>query len=172
MTFTQFVAGAYVLVWLSAFVGKIDGWRDWRRTIDALIRSPRVRRAATVGVPSVEFASAILLVLAPRAGLWASAALLLLLAAAVLALTHRHEGEDCGCFGALAPATISARLAVRNVALTAPAALAVLSAGTVEPLPAVELLGLTVIAVTGLLASEAWALRSIAIPISNEETAA
>ena len=116
-TLADIVAGAYALIFLAAALGKLDSWAAWSRLSREIARSDLLGSAVRSVVPAVEGLVGVLCFVAPTAGLAAAAVLLAFFALAILLLSRRLAGEDCNCFGAIAPATISPRLAARNLAL-------------------------------------------------------
>jgi len=144
--------GTSALVFAAAALGKLDSWGEWTALTDEFGLPRPWRRPVQFGVPLAETAIVVTSILAPTAGLAAAAALLALFAAAVWVLRGRLAGRECNCFGAVAPATISGRLAARNALLAAPAAAAAFAAGRadVQALPPLEVL-VTVVVGTILL---------------------
>jgi hypothetical protein len=108
---------AMTFLFAAAVIGKLDGWQDWSAL--AFRVAPRRGRALAFGVPGVELAVAIALVVSPVGGASAAAALLLLLAVASYHLWRKIGAAACNCFGPLLPDVFGPRLAVRNVLLAA-----------------------------------------------------
>lgn len=121
------VALTLAAVLLTSAVAKL---RDSRATRDAFtaLRVPAVVPAdlAAPALPWLELALAVLLVVAPAAGLVAVAALVLLLMLAYTALVGRALGFDepvtCSCFGSIGRHDVDRTTLARNVLLTAMAA--------------------------------------------------
>ncbi len=116
------VADAYAFGLLAALIGKVDAYRSWAETIDALFRSAGLRKTVTVGVPAGEGATVAVLVIAPDVGLWLATALLLILTFGALWAWRRRGEIDCGCFGAIGSSKLGPRLLLRNIALATVAA--------------------------------------------------
>jgi hypothetical protein len=115
-------AGAYALLFVAAVLGKLDSWDQWAR-LTREVPGPRALGVCVrFGVPAVESATVVLSLVRPTAGLAVGAIVLACLALGVWLLTRRLTGRECNCFGTIAPATISPRLAVRNAVLACAAA--------------------------------------------------
>jgi hypothetical protein len=110
-------AGACALLFLAAAVGKLDSWAQWSRLSEEIPGPAPLGRAVRVMVPAIEGMIVVLSFALPAAGLAAGVVVLGGFAAAVRILAPRLAGRECNCFGAIAPATISPRLATRNIAL-------------------------------------------------------
>lgn len=119
----EVAAGACALLFLAAVLGKLDGWGQWSRLSQEIPGPGAVGRVTRVGVPMVESAIVVLSLASPIAGLAAGTVVLVGFASAVGVLGRRLAGQECNCFGAIAPATISWQLAARNIVL------AILAAG-------------------------------------------
>lgn len=115
-------AGACALLFLAAALGKLDSWEQWSGLTSEIPAPVVLRRAVRVIVPAVECVVVVLCFAWPAAGLASGTAVLAVFALAVWLLARRLSGRECGCFGAIAPATIGPRLAVRNAALAIVAA--------------------------------------------------
>ena len=115
-------AGACALLFLAAALGKLDSWEQWSRLTKEIPGPAVLGRAVLVIVPAVESAVVVLCFTWPAAGLASGTAVLAVFALAVWLLARRLSGRECGCFGAIAPATIGPRLAARNAALAIVAA--------------------------------------------------
>jgi hypothetical protein len=115
-------AGVCLLLFLAATHGKLDSWRQWSRLSNEIPGPTVLRRGVRVIVPEVEGTVVVLSFAAPIVGLAAGAVVLAVFAVAVALLAQRLAGQECNCFGAIAPGTISQRLAVRNMAFAALAA--------------------------------------------------
>jgi hypothetical protein len=126
--FLQVVAAIYAALFLAAVLGKADSWRAWGDLLVAVSPGWLGISVIKLGVPAVEAAVAVWLVIAPATGLLAAASLLGILAVAVLVVSLRHSGRPCACFGALMPSEIKRMLAARNAALAAIAAAAAVGA--------------------------------------------
>src|SRR6266567_2537221 len=109
----EVAAGACALLFLAAALGKLDSWEQWSRLTKEIPAPAVLGRAVRVVVLSFAW---------PAAGLASGTAVLAVFALAVWLLARRLSGRECGCFGAIAPATIGPRLAVRNAALAIVAA--------------------------------------------------
>jgi hypothetical protein len=123
MIFADIAAGACALLFLAAVFGKLDSWESWSRLTAEFPGPHLLRRVIRLAVPATEGAVVVLIFASPKAGLAAGAALLLSFAVAVQLLARRLAGRECNCFGAIAPATLSPRLAARNIAFAVAAAL-------------------------------------------------
>ena len=115
-------AGACALLFLAAVLGKLDSWEQWSRLTREIPGPAVTGRAVRVIVPAVECVVVVLCFAWPAAGLASGTAVLAVFALAVWLLARRLSGRECGCFGAIAPATIGPGLAVRNAALAIVAA--------------------------------------------------
>lgn len=115
-------AGACALLFLAAALGKLDSWAQWSRLTAELPGPAPLGRAVRVTVPVIEGLIVVLSFALPVAGLAAGAVVLAVFAVAVSFLARRLAGRECNCFGAIAPASISPRLAGRNIALAGLAA--------------------------------------------------
>lgn len=113
------LGGAYSLLFLSAFLGKADGWEAWQLSVSDLFDHRLLARCVLVGVPTVEAVIAVVLLARPQLGLVSAGLLLTAFGTVVLALNRREEAGSCSCFGALAPSSISAGLAARDFGLAA-----------------------------------------------------
>ena len=122
-------AGACALLFLAAALGKLDSWEQWSRLTSEIPAPVVLRRAVRVVVPAVECVVVVLCFAWPAVGLASGTAVLAVFALAVWLLARRLSGRECGCFGAIAPATIGPRLAVRNAALAIVAAAGWYAAG-------------------------------------------
>lgn len=145
-------AGVCALIFLAAALGKVDSWTQWSRLSAEMPGPAFLGRMLRVVLPAIEGMIVLLSVGWPIVGLAAGTVFLGMLAVAVSLLVRRLAGRECNCFGAIAPATISPRLAGRNVTL------AILAAGgwyaaRHENLPALTLpkIMLTVLLGTGAL---------------------
>jgi hypothetical protein len=125
-------SAACALVFLAAVAGKLDSWGDWSRLSHDIPGGPALGRAVRIMVPVIESIIVVLCFASPIAGLAAAALVLGGLAVAVRDLQDRLGGRECNCFGAIAPATISPRLAARNAALAAAAAAGLYAAWRVD----------------------------------------
>jgi hypothetical protein len=78
-----------------------------------------LRRAVTLGLPTIEVITAVALIVAPTFGLAIGVALFTVLSIGVAVLTITRRGFSCGCFGDRA-GEITLGLAIRNglIALT------------------------------------------------------
>ena len=114
--------GACALLFLAAALGKLDSWEQWSRLTKEIPGPAVLGRAVLVIVPAVESTVVVLCFTWPAAGLASGTAVLAVFALAVWLLTRRLSGRECGCFGAIAPATIGPRLAARNAAFAIVAA--------------------------------------------------
>lgn len=113
------VLAAYSLFFAASALGKVDGWRSWTATLPRLLSfPPTLIRLLSVAMPASEAAVSVTLLLNPRAGLLAAGCLLVLLAIAAGALSLRHRGEQCMCFGSIADSRIGLGLLSRNLALS------------------------------------------------------
>lgn len=143
MTAAEVAAGMCALMFLAAAGGKLDTWAEWSRLSEELPGPVVLRSAVRIMVPALEAGIVILSFALPAAGLAAGAVVLTGFAAAVWLLAPRLSGRECNCFGAIAPAAISPRLAARNIALAGLAAagsyLALLEKPGALSLPAVLL---------------------------------
>jgi hypothetical protein len=159
----QVVASALCLLFVSACLGKLDGWRAWRRSVSTLLAQPTTIRAAAFGVPAIEAIISALLILRPRVGLASAGLLLALLGIAVLILSRRHAGIACNCFGALAPSTITRSLGLRDLGLATMAGvtLALAPADAGSALPTGQVLALLAFGLLILVAAEAVKLRAV-----------
>lgn len=110
-------AGASALVFLAAALGKLDSWRQWSRLCEEIPGPGVLGRVVRIMVPALEGIIVVLSFAFPIVGLAAAALALTGFGLAVLLLARRLEGHECNCFGAIAPGTISQRLAARNVTL-------------------------------------------------------
>lgn len=108
-------AGANLLVFLAAVLGKLDRWGQWRSLSDEIPGPIVVRRAVRLGVPAAEGIVVVLTVISPASGLGVGAVVLLCFSLAVSLLARRLAGQECNCFGAIAPGRIGQRLAARNL---------------------------------------------------------
>lgn len=113
----DFAAGACALLFLAAALGKLDRWEAWSGLCAQIPGPPKLGRVVQSLVPIIEGAIVILCFVQPTIGLAAGAVVLAGFAIAVGLLARRLGGEECNCFGVVAPATISPRLATRNVVL-------------------------------------------------------
>lgn len=113
-------AGACALLFLAAALGKLNSWGQWSR-LTADVPGPAVLgRVVRFAVPAAESTIVVLTVGWPIAGLATGAVVLAVLAFGVWILARTLlTGRECNCFGAIAPAAISQRLAGRNIALAA-----------------------------------------------------
>jgi Methylamine utilisation protein MauE len=118
----EVAAGSCALLFLAAALGKLDSWEQWSRLTKEIPAPAVLGRAVRVIVPAVESVVVVLSFAWPAAGLASGTAVLAVFALAVWLLARRLPGRECGCFGAIAPATIGPRLAVRNAALAIVAA--------------------------------------------------
>lgn len=121
-TLADVAAGAFALVFLAAALGKLDSWGEWSHLNEEMPGPALLGRAVRVMVPALEGVIFVLCFVLPIVGLAAAAAVLAVFAVAVWFLARRLAGRECNCFGAIAPATISPRLAARNIALAVVAA--------------------------------------------------
>lgn len=111
---------------------KLDSWHAWKDTVRTVSPLPRrMTPPLLYGLPLVEGLTASFILLSPKMGFAAAGALLCSLAVAVLALSTKHRGQSCSCFGALAPSEISPRLAGRNAMLASVAGIGAYGAGRV-----------------------------------------
>jgi hypothetical protein len=152
----QPIAAVLLAFFLVAILSKLDGWDAWRTAVAGWFPISRAGGAVAILVPAVEASAALLLVLAPRAGLLASAVLPTVFGLGVLALSRKNSGLACGCFASLTKETIGPKLAVRNF-LVAAAAFVVLIQGpaVIEPLRPPHLLAVALLAPLGILTLEA-----------------
>jgi hypothetical protein len=116
-TFAEIAAGAFALVFVAAAVGKVDSWGPWSRLTEEIPGPGVLGRVVRIAVPAAEGAIVVLSLASPVIGLAAGAIILGGFALAVWTLARQLAGRECNCFGAIAPATISSRLASRNIAL-------------------------------------------------------
>lgn len=116
-TLAEIAAGACALVFIAAAVGKADSWDSWKRLTQEIPGKAVVGRAVQIFVPALEGAIAVLAFVSPVLGLAGGAIVLAGFAVVAWWLAQRLAGRECNCFGAIAPATISQRLAARNIAL-------------------------------------------------------
>jgi Methylamine utilisation protein MauE len=110
-------AGACALLFMAAVLGKLDSWPDWSRLTKDFPGPTAFGNAVRVVVPAVEASIVVASFAVPTVGLAAGAVVLTCFAVAVWVLGRQLAGRECNCFGAIAPATISPRLAVRNAGL-------------------------------------------------------
>jgi hypothetical protein len=161
------------LLFLAAVLGKLDSWAQWSRLIEQIPGPPLVGRFARFAVPASEVAIVALSLASPVAGLAAASLILACFAIAVSALARRLGGQECNCFGAIAPATISPRLAGRN------AGLAVLAAGgwyaahhaNMQAQPAGNAVATVLVGVIVLMLVHYWRLRETALAVNELPTA-
>lgn len=154
-------AAVYALLFLAAVLGKLDSWEQWSELSDGLPGPPAVGRGARYGVPAAESVVVALCVLWPLGGLAASALVLTGFAASVELLARQIPGRECNCFGAIAPATISPRLALRNVVLAVAAAAAwyVVWKQDVQALSALSVFLTVLLGAIALMVLQLWRLR-------------
>lgn len=159
-------AGACGLVFLAAALGKLDSWGQWSRLSDELPGPSVLGHIVRVAVPAIEGAIVVLSVASPAVGLAAGALVLLGFAAAVWVLAARLPLWECNCFGAIAPATISGRLAMRNIALAILAAGGWLAARqeNLRALPFSLVLGIALFGGIALMLVQFRRLRQVARP--------
>jgi hypothetical protein len=160
----QGVAAALALILLVAALSKLDGWRRWRRTVARLIPLPgALGLALRVAVPTAELSAAILLLAWPEQGLAWSAILLIVFAVAAAALTIRHGGEECGCFGSASRSRVGWKLVLRNAALAALSVGAAFGAQhvSVPALPGLQLIAILMAGLIALTGIEWWQLHRI-----------
>jgi Methylamine utilisation protein MauE len=143
------------LLFASAALHKLRDPRGFMATLaDYRLLPARLAAAAGLALMGTELAVVAALVIARRAGLAGTAALLLLYAGAMainLARGRRHI--DCGCTGPAARRAISGRLVTRNVAL---AGLALAALAPVAQRGLLWIDGVTIAAATVALAA-CWA---------------
>ncbi len=119
-------------VFAIAAVAKLVDLTGTRRSIAEFGIPARAVRAVSVALPIVELGIAVGLMW-PRSARWAAVAalaLVLLFCAAIVRALSRGSAPGCNCFGGLAQTTIGLKTLVRNTALGALAAFAVLGSGT------------------------------------------
>jgi hypothetical protein len=151
-------AAAYGVLFILAAVSKLDSWTNWSATAAALFGDRRLAQAVRFATPAIEAVVGGLALIVPGAGLVASAALLALFAATALVKARHHAGYACNCFGALMPSRVGYGLAVRNLAMLAPAVVVLVFASAADarpqPLEAPALLVLVVAVALFLVLSE------------------
>lgn len=111
---------AVVLGW--AGLAKLAAPATTRRSFE-LLGLPAARLAAW-GVPGVELAVAVTLILNPRWGGLAAVVLLVVFTAFVVNVWRAGRGEGCACFGSTSNRPIGVTSLVRNAALIVGAAVA------------------------------------------------
>lgn len=158
--FADVAAGACILLFLAAALGKFDRWAEWSRLSEEIPVPTLVRRAIRLIVPAAEIVIVALTIAAPGAGLGAGGVVLAVFAIAVWVLARELEGRECNCFGAVAPGTISARLALRN------ATLALLAGGgwylaSTQRAPALSLGAVVATGLTGAVVLTVFQYRSL-----------
>jgi hypothetical protein len=120
---TQSAAVGLAALFAAACLGKVDSYDAWAITVSRLF--PLGRRSNPVvrlGVPAVEGALAVGILIAPRIGLAVGSVFLVTLGAFVLVVNGGRSGMTCNCFGAIMPSKIGTSLAIRNFALAFAAA--------------------------------------------------
>jgi hypothetical protein len=170
----QVLAGGYATFLLVVALAKLDGWQAWSVSLLGWLPAGLPVRAVRSAIPALEASVALLLLLAPAAGLLAAAALLGGFGIGILILGRRAEGKDCGCFGTLLPGRIDHGLAARNLLLAALAAAAAVLAWTAAAprLPAPAVLGFALLGALAVLAVEAAHTPRMQRPIRDEGEAA
>jgi hypothetical protein len=111
---SQALVVGFWLVFVGSVLGKLDGWSRWSSLASALPLPRPIAATVRVLLPLVEATVAVLLLLAPAAGLVAAGALLGVFAVAVVVFARRIGPAECGCFGALTPTKLGTGLAVRD----------------------------------------------------------
>lgn len=157
-------AGGCALVFLAAALGKVDSWGPWSRLSEQIPGPPLLRRVVLFAVPGTETVIAVLNFVWPIAGLAAGTVALAVLAVAVALLARRLAGRECNCFGAIAPATIGPRLAMRNVALAllAGAGYYVVRQEKLQTLSLGAVIATVVVGATALMTLYFWRLHQAA----------
>ena len=159
----QVLTAGYALFLAGAALSKLDRWSSWSSAVSSWLPAWLPAKLSRSGLPVVELLTAIILIAAPVVGLVLAATLLGVFGIAVALLSPRQRGRECGCFGALMPSHLGAGLAVRDLALAAAAAGAVLLASRsgVErfELPAIFLIVL--VGALGLLWAEDRRVRRV-----------
>jgi hypothetical protein len=110
-------AAGFAVVFIGASLGKIESFQSWAQLLARFPVRPAQRTIALFVVPTLELATAVLIIVAPALGLIAGAALLAAFALVLLRYLSALRGADCGCFGNLGRGRIDVRLIVRNIVL-------------------------------------------------------
>lgn len=146
---------AFALLLSGAALGKADAWRSWTESAAQFVTSgytPFLRW----GVPVIEVAIAVLIIISPGVGLAAASALFGAFALGALLLQRRHAGVACNCFGSLSRSRMGMPLVIRNALL---AALSGAGAAVIGPdAPSLEAVEIT----TGALLAASLALANVA----------
>lgn len=135
-------AAAFAGMFAVALLGKLDSWNSWRQTVRSLPLPVLPESPVRFGIPILEGATFAALVASPRIGLAASAAVLLVFAAAVALLHSAGSNTTCNCFGAISSKPLGIGLAARNATLAV-----IATAGAVGAKPHVASLPLLHVAV-------------------------
>lgn len=153
---TDLAAAASGLFFLAAAFGKIDSWAAWSRLTGDLPTPRSTRFAARFAIPVAETTAGVLSFLRPAAGLGLATFVLLSFAVAVWLIEPKLSGRECTCFGAIAPAQISKRLALRNLLLAAVVGSAFSASLIAKPstLPALDVFAAIVIGASIVLVLE------------------
>jgi hypothetical protein len=157
-------ASAYGLLFVAAAAGKLDSWGAWSELARKIPGPPTIRPVVQVIVPVGEGVVAVLCFAAPIAGLAAAAVLLAGFAIAVGLMQPRLGGQECNCFGAIAPALINTGLVVRNAILAALAAAVFYAAWRLDlrPLSPLQALAAALFGAIALMLFEFRRLRDAA----------